>query len=381
MEKISFSTEASQTEIGTQQSQLQVREGRSMLSPGAIIGQGRYCITRELGKGTFGIVYLALDKHVNNREVAIKALNARIDDAETTAKFLHEVDIIAAFDHPNIVRLLDAGIEGNIPFFVMNYALHGTLRQHYPKGTQVPLQEVVFCVKQVAEALQYAHDQEIVHRDVKPENLLLGRNWEVLLSDFGIATVVSTTTTTEGPRYIDAAGTPLYMAPEQFNASPSRRSDQYSLAVIAYEWLCGKTPFVGSEYVHLAYQHLSVEPPSLCAQVPTLSHSVEHVILKALAKEREQRYPRVQDFAEALEKAATTLEPPGYYAQTTLCTYKEGNSRLTLCNTIVSTRGRSTAPASTKAAMVSPHSMIAFLQDGSDLHKERKVSNDGFARH
>src|SRR5204863_9083958 len=128
--------------------------------------------------------------------------------------------------HPHIVRVLDYGVENTTPCLVMDYAPNGSLRQRHPKGLVFPLSNVVQYVKQIADALQYAHDVKLIHRDIKPENMLLGRRNEVLLSDFGVALVAQTTNYLEPP---EMAGTIAYMAPEQIQGQPQPASDQYAL--------------------------------------------------------------------------------------------------------------------------------------------------------
>jgi len=150
--------------------------------------------------------------------------------------------------------------------------------------------------------LQYAHDQKIIHRDIKPANMLIGQRDAILLSDFGIA---STAHSTHSMRTQTFAGTAPYMAPEQIKLHLRRESDQYALAVVTYQWLCGELPFIGTPE-EIAIKHLAVEPPSLCQKLPDLSTSVEKIVLKALAKDPKERFPTVQDFATALEQASLT---------------------------------------------------------------------------
>jgi serine/threonine protein kinase len=164
---------------------------------------------------------------------------------------------------------------------------------------------VVDYVKQIAEALQYAHDRKVVHRDIKPENMLIGEKNEILLSDFGIALV------THSSRYHstkDMAGTIAYMAPEQISGHPRPASDQYALGIVVYEWLCGTRPFQGS-YTEVAIQHSVTQPPPLREHLPTLSPDVEHVVLTALAKQPEERFASVSAFATALELASQGMLP------------------------------------------------------------------------
>src|SRR6266568_6931635 len=223
------------------------------------VGQqlGNYQLIRLLGEGGFAEVYLGEHIHLGT-QAAIKVLHTQLtsDDVD---KFRTEARTIARLIHPNIVRVLEFGIEGKTPFLVMDYAPNNTLRQRHPKGIVLPLSTIVSYVKQVAEALQYAHDEKLIHRDVKPENMLLGRRREVLLSDFGLAVMAQST------RFQDlqnVAGTLSYTAPEQIQGKLRPASDQYSLGVVVYEWLCGTRPFHGS-YEEVAIQHVLSPPQPL----------------------------------------------------------------------------------------------------------------------
>lgn len=264
------------------------------------IGQqlGHYRIIRKLGSGGFADVYQVEHIYLNT-PAAVKLLNANLASWDIQ-NFHNEAKTIARLVHPHIVRILDFGIEASVPYLVMEYAPNGTMRQRYPKGTMVPLPLVMMYVKQIASALQYAHTQRLIHRDVKPENLLLGRDNGLLLGDFGAALLTHTSSMLSTQNVI---GTISYMAPEQLEGKPMPASDQYALGIVAYEWLCGHCPFQGT----LAEVHnlqLYGSPPSLRAKIPTLSPAVEYVIMKALAKRHEQRFASVQAFAEALEQAS-----------------------------------------------------------------------------
>ena len=216
--------------------------------------------------------------------------------------------------NPNIVRILDFGIEDQTPFLMMDFAPHGTIRQRYPRGTLLPVPTAVSYTGQVADALQLAHDERVVHRDVKPENLLLGRRNEVLLSDFGIAVLMHRP---HDLNLYNTAGTLRYMAPEQLQGQPCLASDQYALAIVVYEWLCSRCPIEGSSAMEVAMQHLSHTPQPLREQVPTIPAPVEQVVVKALAKNPQERFGSIQDFAEALELASgsgeitSSAHPPG----------------------------------------------------------------------
>ncbi|HEU5368403.1 MAG TPA: serine/threonine-protein kinase, partial [Ktedonobacterales bacterium] len=237
---------------------------------------GNYRLTRLLGKGAFAEVYLAVQVYLGT-EAAIKVLHAQLAGEAEIEKFRLEARTIATLTHPHIVRLLDFGVQDSTPYLLMDYAPNGSLRQKFPGGTPLAPASILPYVKQVAEALQYAHDQRLIHRDVKPENMLLGRSNEVLLSDFGIALVAQSTNQqqTQG-----IAGTAAYMAPEQLQGKPRPASDQYALAVVIYEWLSGERPFQGS-FTEIAGQHMLAPPPPRRQRVPALSPVIEQVVLTA----------------------------------------------------------------------------------------------------
>jgi len=266
------------------------------------VGQylGNYRLVHLLGRGSFADVYLGKHIHLDT-QAAIKVLHGQLA-GQDVKDFLAEGRTIARLRHNHIVQVLDFGMEGLIPFLVMEYAPGGNLRQRHPEGAQIPLDTVISYVKQVAEALEYAHHEKVIHRDIKPENMLLGRHDGVLLSDFGIAILSHSTRLQQA---LDTAGTIAYMAPEQIQAHPTPGSDQYALGVVVYEWLSGERPFQGAS-MEIAIKHALVPPPSLCERVPTLSLEVEQVVLQALAKNPEQRFVGVRAFAEALEEASKT---------------------------------------------------------------------------
>src|SRR6266568_1767178 len=264
------------------------------------VGQqfGNYRLTQFLGRGGFAEIYLGLHLHLET-QAAIKVQHTPLSE-EDVERFRTEARTVARLEHPHIVRLLEFGVEETTAFLVMSYAPHGSLRQRYPKGRRVALSSIVHYVKQIAAALQYAHDAQLIHRDLKPENLLLGRNHEVLLSDFGLVLALphSGSLTTK-----EMAGTVPYTAPEQLLGKPRQASDQYSLGIIVYEWLCGVRPFEGSA-LEIITQHLRALPPPLRANIPTLAPAVEEVVLRTLAKDPGQRFATVQAFATALEQAS-----------------------------------------------------------------------------
>ncbi|HZR44582.1 MAG TPA: protein kinase [Ktedonobacteraceae bacterium] len=270
---------------------------------------GNYRLVRLLGHGGFASVYLGEHLYLK-RLSAIKILRTVLTEKEKN-RFLEEARLLGNLSHPHIVRVLEFAIaqrwtmtqsgriKENIPFLVMDYASGGNLRALYPTGACLPLPTVTSHIKQAAAALQHAHDQNIIHRDIKPENLLINERQEVMLSDFGLALFAPS------PELISLqgmAGTLHYAAPEQLQGRPSFASDQYSLGIVAYEWLCGSRPFDGED-VEIIVHHVSSPPPPLRSKNPSIPQAVEDVVLKALAKDPQQRHSTIQTFAQALEQA------------------------------------------------------------------------------
>ncbi|SRR5579871_2070881 len=262
------------------------------------VGQqlGNYRLIRLLGRGGFAEVYLG--EHIFlGTQAAIKVLQMQMATSETD-RFLAEARTIAHLKHPHIVSVLEFGMEQETPYLVMEYTPYGSLRQHHPKGTVLPMPTILDYVSQVASALQYAHDQKLIHRDIKPENMLIGSDHQVKLSDFGIALIAQST------RYQtqDVIGTVAYMAPEQLQGKPRPASDQYALGIVVYEWLSGTLPFRGS-FTEVASQHVLAAPPPLHDKVPGVSPALEQAVMIALSKDPQQRFASVRAFAHALEQA------------------------------------------------------------------------------
>lgn len=286
--------------------------GRMLLTMDDLVGKtlGNFEIKSLISdKGGFGIVYLAWDTQLH-RHVAIKMLRAERVASHGEA-FLEEGRKCANLDHPHIVPIYHCDVlPGLPPFLVMKHAAQRTLRDWHPPGSRAPLPDIMRYVQQVADALQYVHTLQspLIHRDIKPANMLVGERGEIMLSDFGIAVKA------RADRQISKSieGTPLYMSPEQFQGRASPASDQYSLAVVVYEWLCGRLPFTSNEpdgnklVLQLAQAHGNNAPPSLQAQV--VPACVEQVVFKALAKNPADRFPTVQNFAEALAVAVRQAE-------------------------------------------------------------------------
>src|SRR5712691_11781625 len=259
---------------------------------------GNYILKKRLANGAFADVYLGEDV-LSHQEVALKILPTQPSGLQQD--FQKEARMIQGLAHQNIVRLLEYGSWMDISYLVMEYIPLGSLRDCYPKGTPLPLDLVVHYVKQVASALQAAHSQGIIHRDVKPQNLLLQDRGQILLSDFGIATLIGDA---PGSLTRNAAGTPAYMAPEQLRGEKTFAIDQYALAVMAYEWLCGELPFPESSPHAQQFNHLNTPPPPLSERCSNIPSELGQVVMRALAKDPTMRFPTVMAFAEALEQAS-----------------------------------------------------------------------------
>ncbi len=288
---------------------------------------GNYRLMKLLGKGGYAEVYLAENKYLGV-QTAIKVLKLRDLDNLEQEQFRSEARFMTTLEHPHIIKVLDYGIEmsqrgtdGSTPYLVMEYAPLGTLRHLYSHGMPMPPLKVASYTKQLAEALQYAHDKNIIHLDVKPENMLVRKPDDVALSDFGIAVTGLNTGNLQQQQkeilqkmargeLIAVPGTAPYLAPERLHGHTQRASDQYSLAVVVYEWLGGRRPFEGSD-LEICQKHAHDDPPPLSIINPAITRDIEQVVIKALAKQPTDRYRSVRDFAQALESAIqATLRPP-----------------------------------------------------------------------
>jgi serine/threonine protein kinase len=257
---------------------------------------GNYWITGFLGRGGFADVYLG--EHISLRRLsAIKVLNGR-PTQEKLERFWTEASITVELPHRHIVQVFDFDEESAPPFLVMQYARYGSLEDCH-RGERLPLDTIVSYVKQIAEALDYAHRRGIIHCDIKPSNILLDADDTVLVSDFGIA--VSTARNAPIPRIF--GGTATYRAPEQYRGWPSPASDQYSLGIMVYEWLSGRPPFCGSSPYEITMRHVHDSPPPLWRTAPSTPHAVQSVVLRALEKDPDERFPSVGTFSRALERA------------------------------------------------------------------------------
>ncbi len=263
---------------------------------------GNYRIVAELGRGGFGDVYLAQHIFFANRpQVAIKLLRASLFSPKEHERFIQEAQLLNMLTHAHILPILDAGMQEDLPYIVMEYASGGSLQDRLDKnaGQPFPIDEAITLLTQIGEALHYAHQQNIVHRDLKPDNILFNAKGEAVLADFGIAAILSSARTRE----VGDAGTPAYMAPEMFAGKVSVKSDQYALGCIAYELVTGRKPFEvdGVPIIAVQFQHAKVEPDALTQYNPRIPAHIEKAILTAMAKDRANRHTDVYVFLTALQ--------------------------------------------------------------------------------
>ena len=262
---------------------------------------GNYELRRRLGEGGMAQVYLARDVRLG-REVAVKVLDRKLADRPGfRERFMREARVAAALDHPNIVPLFDFG-DTEALFLVMPYVSGGSLQDLLTR-TPLPIGEVVTFGSQIADALEYAHQRKVVHRDVKPANMLLHADGRLMLSDFGLAKVVNATHTLQAPRNRPDAGTPEYMAPEQVTGNSDSRSDIYGLGVVLYLLLTGRLPFSGSSSHEVMQAHLYKEPAPVRHYNPTVPASMEAVVMRAMAKQPAERFQRAGELGAALLSA------------------------------------------------------------------------------
>ncbi len=268
--------------------------------------KGRYDIERELGRGGMATVYLANDpKH--QRQVAVKVLLPDLATALGPDRFLREIRIAANLNHPHILALFDSGEAEGFLYYVMPYIEGKTLRDRIDKEGELPIREAVRIIREVADALAFAHSHGVVHRDIKPDNVML-TGGHAIVADFGVAKAVSEATgrdklTTAGV----ALGTPAYMAPEQATADPhvDHRADIYALGAMAYELLSGRTPFLGHTPQAVLAAHVTEEAAPVRKYRDQVSIEIEAVVMKCLAKKPADRWQTADEMLPLLEVVGT----------------------------------------------------------------------------
>ncbi|MCL6570813.1 MAG: Stk1 family PASTA domain-containing Ser/Thr kinase [Bacillus sp. (in: Bacteria)] len=269
-----------------------------------IIGKrisGRYKVLEMIGGGGMANVYLAHDM-ILDRDVAVKML--RLDfanDEEFIRRFHREAQSATSLTHPNIVSIYDVGEEDTLYYIVMEYVMGQTLKQYIQQHSSLGVEEAIDIMLQLTSAISNAHHNDIIHRDIKPHNILVDPNGVVKITDFGIAIALSATSITQTNSVL---GSVHYLSPEQARGGmANRKSDIYSLGIVMFEILTGRLPFSGESAVSIALKHLQSETPSVRRWNPKIPQSVENIVLKATAKDPLHRYNSVDDMAEDLRTA------------------------------------------------------------------------------
>ena len=273
---------------------------------------GRYHIIEKLGEGGMALVYKAYDTRLEC-EVAVKVI--RTDQLTPSAidralkRFEREAKAVAKLNHPYIVMVSDLGeFEGN-PYLVMPYLPGGTLKRFIKLHGQIPWQEAIQLLIPITEALAYAHSQNIIHRDIKPSNILLTQIGKPMLSDFGVAKIINDESTLDLTSPNTSVGTPEYMAPEQVtNKMVDQRADIYSLGIVFYEMIAGRAPFVADTPIAVLFKQASDPLPRPSRFIKDLPVDVERVIVKALAKDPNERYQSMEEMSKALERLVIPKE-------------------------------------------------------------------------
>src|SRR5690242_4412593 len=272
-----------------------------------------YDVERELGGGGMSRVFLAKETQLG-REVVVKVLPPEMAAGVNADRFEREIQLAARLQHPHIVSLLTAGSGENLLFYIMPYIEGESLRTKLAREGELPVAEAIRILKEVLDALRYAHSHRVVHRDIKPDNVLI-TSGHAVIADFGVAKAVSESSEDETLTIQGIAlGTPAYMAPEQAVADPhvDYRADIYAVGVLAYEMLTGRTPFTGPTAQAVLMAHVTQTPEPLTARRSTVPGGLNALILRCLEKSPADRWQRADDLLphlDAMLTAADSLTP------------------------------------------------------------------------
>jgi serine/threonine-protein kinase len=260
----------------------------------------RYEILKELGRGGMATVYLAHDKE-DDRQVAIKVMRRQVAEAMGAERFLLEIDIARSLDHPNILALIDSGKTEDTMFYVMPFVDGESLGERIEREGQMAVDEVVRITRQVASALTYAHGKGVIHRDIKPDNIMVGSDGQAVVMDFGIGRALEA----GGEKITQtgmSVGTPAYMSPEQAMGERNLdgRTDVYALAAVVYEMLIGEPPFTGPTAQAIIAKRFSGHVPSVTQRRGVVSRDIDGAVQRALAKEPADRFATADQFVAAM---------------------------------------------------------------------------------
>jgi serine/threonine-protein kinase len=294
----------------TQQSHSSLPFGAASDLSGRIIG--KYKILQRLGRGGMAEVYKA-NQTTLDRFVAFKVISPLFtDDPDFLKRFEREAKAVAALRHPNIVQVFDYDVEGNLPYMVMEFIEGETLKAVLDKLARhrqtMPFSQSVRIVREVGQALTYAHQRGVIHRDLKPANVMLDKSGRVILTDFGVAKIVSGQALTATGT---STGTPAYMSPEQALGQPAdQRTDLYALGVLLYELVTGQVPFDADTPLAVMLKHAHAQRPSPRSLRPDLPEGLERVILKSMARDSHERFQSAEEMITALGNLAAAAQIP-----------------------------------------------------------------------
>jgi len=332
----------------------------------------RYELIRKIGSGGMAVVYQAYDTLLD-RQVAIKLLRDEYaDDPDFLRRFQKEAQAVARLSHQNIVNIYDFGNSDDVTYLVMEYVEGSTLKEIIAQYGPLPLNQVIDYSVQICYGLAQAHSQQIVHKDIKPHNIMIDRNHVVKITDFGIAQAMNNLTITHNKGILGSAH---YFSPEQARGDHvDFESDIYSLGIVMYEMLTGHVPFTGDNPVTVALKHMQEQPPSITAQRDDVPVALEHIIFRALEKKPVYRFPSMQAMADALLDLQLAMEDRGYAGREVVyqpveCTYETAEEDQTRPKRHAEQQTDDTGDGSTR---VMKHS---YLQDigGKRRTKKRNV--------
>ena len=287
--------------------------------------KGEFEIHKMLGRGGMAVVYLATEIHLR-RKVAIKVLPPELTFGHGVDRFKREAQTAAALDHPHIIPVYRIASGRKLFWYAMKFLEGRSLEDILKEKKRLSLDETIHILTQVAEALDYAHEHSVIHRDVKPANVMLDSRNRVIVTDFGIAKALTEQTLTASGSVV---GTPYYMSPEQgVGKGVSGRSDQYSVAVMAYRMLAGQVPFEGDSAIDILHKHVMEPPPPLQNAVPGLPPHVYQAIHRALEKKQDARFPSVTQLVEALRGALPAHAAAGGEAATVAMPASQASAQL-----------------------------------------------------
>ena len=259
----------------------------------------RYHIKSLIGQGGMADVYLAYDE-IMNRPVAIKILRPKVaDDSQAVVRFIREASAVRKLSHPNVVEVYDVGECGNLHYLVMEYIPGITLKELIAKSGKMSAPKAILMMKELTSAVAAAHKNNIIHRDIKPQNVLIHKNGQLKITDFGIAIAADSMDMTANQAIM---GSSHYLAPESAaGLAPDYRVDIYALGIVFFELLCGSVPFTGTSPAAIALKHMQDPLPSILPYNETVTQAIENVVIKATAKNPDERYQSAQELLDALE--------------------------------------------------------------------------------